>query len=102
MTGDRGPEPHITLYTKSDCELCHEAKATLLALRRELAFELEEIDITADASLYDAFREQIPVAYLDGRKLFKYRVDPVLLRRQLQRRRGGLVSRWFSPRQSSL
>jgi glutaredoxin len=93
---DRGLEPRITLYTKSDCELCHEAKATLLALQDVLGFELEEIDITTDAALYDAFREEIPVGYLDGRKLFKYRMNPALLRRQLGRRRGWHVGRWFS------
>lgn len=98
---DGGLDPCITLYTKSDCELCHEAKATLLALQDVLVFELEEIDITADAALYEAFREQIPVGYLDGRKLFKYRVDPALLRRQLGRRRGWHVGRWFSHLRSS-
>jgi hypothetical protein len=97
----RGPSPRILLYTKSDCGLCHEAKAALLALRRELAFELEEIDITTDASLAAAYREELPVGYLDGRKLFKYRVDPALLRRQLQRRRGGLIARWLSPPRGS-
>jgi glutaredoxin len=98
---DRGLKPRITLYIKSDCELCHEAKATLLTLQDVLVFELEEIDITTDAALHEAFREEIPVGYLDGRKLFKYRVDPALLRRQLDRRRGWLVGRWFSHLRSS-
>jgi glutaredoxin len=92
----RGAELSITLYTKPDCELCHEAKATLLALCRELTCELVEIDITTDAALYDAFCEEIPVGFLDGRKLFKYRVDPALLRRQILRRRGWLSGRWYS------
>ena len=96
--GNRGPAPHITLYTKADCDLCGAAKATLLALQREFGFALVEIDITTNSALYDAFREEIPVGYLDGRKLFKYRVDSMLLRRQLQRRRGWLVGGWFSPR----
>jgi glutaredoxin len=98
--GDRGPAPRITLYTKTDCELCHAAKATLLALQRELGFALDEIDITTDPTLHDAFREEIPVGYLDGRKLFKYQVDATLLRRQLRRRRRWLVGGWFSPLQS--
>jgi glutaredoxin len=97
---DQRRAPCITLYTKSDCELCCQAKATLLALRRELAFELEEIDISTDASLDEAFREAIPVGYLDGRKIFKYRVDPTLLRRQLQRRRKVLGVHWFFRRRT--
>jgi len=86
----------ITLYTKPECGLCDEAKAVLLDLQRELPFEMREVDITANPALYDRFREEIPVAFLDGRKLFKYRVDPALLRRQLQRRGRWLAGRWFS------
>jgi glutaredoxin len=93
---ERGVESCITLYTKPDCHLCREAKATLLALGRELTFELVEIDITTDPVLYDAFCEEIPVGFLDGRKLFKYRVDPALLRRRLHKRRGWLPGRWLS------
>jgi glutaredoxin len=93
---DRGQKLRLTLYTKPDCGLCGEAKTTLLALTRELTFDLVEIDITTDATLYETFREEIPVGFVDGRKLFKYRVDPALLRRQFHRRR-----RWFSGRWSA-
>jgi hypothetical protein len=98
--GERGPAPRITLYTKTDCELCHVAKATLLALQSELGFELDEIDITTDPTLYDAFHVEIPVGYLDGRKLFKYRVDPARMRRQVHRRSGWRIGRFFAPVQS--
>jgi hypothetical protein len=97
MNEERGPAPRITLYTKTDCELCRAAKATLLALQSELGFELDEIDITTEPTLYDAFHVEIPVGYLDGRKLFKYRVDPALMRRQLRRRGGWRIGRWFAP-----
>jgi hypothetical protein len=93
---DCGPASRIVLYTKPECELCQAAKATLLRLQPELGFELDEIDITTDPALYDAYGGEIPVGYLDGRKLFKYRVDAWQLRRQLNRRRGWLVGRWFS------
>ena len=56
--GEQGTPPRITLYTKTDCELCHVAKATLLALQRELPFDLDEIDITTDPALYDAFQRR--------------------------------------------
>ena len=97
MNGEPGPAPRITLYTKTDCELCQAAKATLLALQSELGFEFDEIDIATDPTLYDAFHVEIPVGYLDGRKLFKYRVDPALMRRQLHRRGGWRIGRWFAP-----
>jgi glutaredoxin len=95
-TGDQGLKPRVTFYTKSDCELCDAAKTTLLALQRELVFEIEEIDITTDAGIYAEFCEEIPVGYVNGRKLFKYRIDPALFRRQLHRRREWLIGRWFS------
>ena len=91
------PPAILTLYTKPECGLCDEAKATLHALQREIPFEVVEIDITTDPALSARFREEIPVAFLDGRKLFKYRVDPALLRRQLRRTRGWLDARWFHP-----
>jgi hypothetical protein len=97
MNGEPGPAPRITLYTKTDCELCQAAKATLLVLQAELGFELDEIDISTDPTLYAAFHVEIPVGYLDGRKLFKYRVDPALMRRQFQRRGGWRLGRWLTP-----
>jgi glutaredoxin len=91
-----GMASHLILYTKPDCELCHEAKAALLPLSRELTFELVEIDITTDAALYDAFHEEIPVGFLDGHKLFKYRVDPAHIRRRWHKRRGWRLGGWLS------
>jgi glutaredoxin len=98
--GARAPAPRITFYTKTDCELCHAAKATLLAVQHELGFELDEIDITTDPALYDAFHVEIPVGYLDDRKVFKYRVDPAQLRRQLHRRNRWHIGRWLAPTRS--
>jgi glutaredoxin len=100
MEADRALAPRITLYSKSDCELCCTAKETLLGLQGELGFTLDEIDITTSPALYDAFHLEIPVGYLDGRKVFKYRVDSTLLRRQLQRRQRWRIGGWFSPRRA--
>lgn len=94
--GEPGEVARLTLYSKSDCELCHTAKTTLQGLSQELAFEVVEIDITTDPALYHAYCTEIPVGFLDGRKVFKYRVDPALLRQQLSRRQHGLIGRWFS------
>ena len=85
------PPPRVTFYTKAECELCEAAKAAMRAVQRQVPFEIVEVDITTDPDLYARYREEIPVAFLEGRKLFKYRCDPALLQRQLRRRRG-----WFS------
>ncbi|MCL5957982.1 MAG: glutaredoxin family protein [Chloroflexi bacterium] len=51
----------VTLYTKEGCTLCKGVKATLLELRHEFTFLLEEVDITSNPELYDRYRETIPV-----------------------------------------
>jgi glutaredoxin len=97
---DERPACRITLYSKPECPLCDEAKAVLLTLCDELAFAVEEIDITTDPALHEAFGEEIPVGFLDGQKLFKYRVDPAFIRRRLLRRRGWLGLDWRGARRA--
>ena len=58
-------------------------KATLLRVRRDIPFELREIDIESAPVLYEAYKERIPFIVIDGRPAFKYRVDEEALRRRL-------------------
>ena len=43
----------------------------------------EEVDITGDPALEDAYREWLPVVEIDGQRAFVYFVDPAALRRKL-------------------
>jgi len=63
----------VVLYTiPGKCPLCDEARDLL---RREgVAFA--EIDIRTDRALLRAYREEIPVVTVDGRKEFVGRIDP--------------------------
>lgn len=81
--------PRVTLYTRRDCHLCHEAREVLDRERQVSPFDLEVRDIDSDPSLRDEFGEQVPVVFLDGRKIFKFRVDPARLHRRLARSAGG-------------
>ena len=74
----------ITLYTKSDCHLCVEARVALLKVQSDLEFELSELDITTDEVLHRAYFERIPVVALEGEELFEYFVDEHALRRRLK------------------
>jgi glutaredoxin len=74
----------LTLYSKPGCHLCVEARAELERLRRQLRFEIHEVDITSDELLHRAYFERIPVVALDGEELFDYFVDEQLLRRRLE------------------
>jgi glutaredoxin len=69
----------LTIYSKKDCHLCEEAKAIL----SKYPVELEEIDIEDNAELYEKYRYEIPVIFLDDRKIFKYKVDERKLQRLL-------------------
>lgn len=61
-------------------------KAQIEALRGQLAFELEVVDISASEELEARFRTEIPVLFVDGRKVAKYRIDGAALRRAIRAR----------------
>jgi glutaredoxin len=77
----------VTVYSKPDCHLCADAMSVLRRLQQELAFVLDERDITADEALHRAYFERIPVVALDGEELCDYFVDEALLRERLECRR---------------
>jgi hypothetical protein len=58
-------------------------------LAPELGLEVRWVHIDGDADLEARWRREIPVGLLDGRKVFKYRVDETLLRRRAERCRRG-------------
>jgi hypothetical protein len=53
------------------------------ALRAELAFELEVVDIGGVDELEKRYRELLPVVEIDGVTAFTYYVDPEALRARL-------------------
>jgi len=73
----------VTLYGRQECSLCDEARLALERIRRDLPFELIELDITEDAALHRAYFERIPVVAVDGEELFDYFVDEARLRDRL-------------------
>ncbi len=73
----------VVLYSARGCHLCERARATLAGLRREVEFDLEEIDITGDPDLEARYRELLPVVEIDGRRAFVYFVQPDAFRRKL-------------------
>jgi glutaredoxin len=76
----------IQLLGKPGCHLCEEAKGVVQSVCAELRLALELIDIEEHPELYERFKEEIPVLLLDGRKIFKYHIEPEALRNALSRR----------------
>ena len=75
----------VTLYSRHGCHLCHEMRAVVAAVGRELPLEVEEVDVDRDPALVAAYGDQLPVLLVNGRKAFKYRVDAATLRERLRR-----------------
>ncbi len=77
--------PTLVLYSKEDCGLCDEAKEALRPICARFGVRLEEMDITQNPELLARFGEEIPVGFLNGEKVFKYRVESGRLRRLLNK-----------------
>jgi glutaredoxin len=73
----------VVLYGAPGCHLCDVAKELLERQRELLDFSLEVVDISGDPELEAAYREQIPVVFVAGRKAFKYHVEPLELARRV-------------------
>lgn len=82
--GEDGQTARLVVYSRPGCHLCADAMALLRDLQGELAFELEELDISADLRLERAYFERIPVVMLNGEELSEYFVDEHALRERLK------------------
>jgi glutaredoxin len=79
----------VTLYARSGCHLCDEAREAILRIRAEGAtFELDEIDIEADDDLHQTYLERIPVVTVDGELVSELILDASALRARLDTVRG--------------
>ena len=74
----------LTLYTRKDCCLCDEMKATVAAAAKKIPVALEEIDVDTSAELAERYGSEVPVLFINGRKAFKYRVEAKELERRLK------------------
>ncbi len=74
---------HVLIYTSVECCLCDAAKAVIAPFCATHGVTVEEIDITGNEALEGRFGETVPVIYVDGKKRFVGKVDPMLFRRLL-------------------
>lgn len=89
----------LTLLTKPGCHLCDDARASVDAVRAELAgrdieTDFEETDILSDPELARRYSEDIPVVMVNGRRHAIHRVDAARLTAAIEKAaRRGLLSR---------
>jgi glutaredoxin len=77
--------PSVRLFHAAGCHLCERARTQVGALREELGFALEEVDITGDDELEARYREWLPVVEIDGERAFVYHVHEDAFRRRVAR-----------------
>jgi VanZ family protein/glutaredoxin len=75
----------ISLYTRRDCHLCHEARDILTRISREIPLRVTEVDVDADPNLARLYQLEVPVLMAGGVKISKLRPDEAVIRRRLER-----------------
>ncbi len=76
-------DARVRLYAKPGCHLCEDARQVIARVCEDLGTTYDEVDISASPELMDAYGEQIPVTFVDGRRHDFWRVDETRLRRAL-------------------
>lgn len=74
----------VTLYGRTGCHLCDDAREALLRVAARIPFDLREVDIEGDDDLFKRYLERIPVVTLGGEELFEYFVDEKALEDRLR------------------
>lgn len=74
----------ITLYTRSNCELCEEAKLMLELVKEDFPLDYQEVDIESDDELHEKYMLMIPVIEKDGEILIYGKIGYVELLEALE------------------
>lgn len=75
----------VTLYGRSGCHLCDEARVVIERICVELGESYVEVDVDTDPALAEEYGEEVPVTLVDGRRHDFWRVDETRLRAALTR-----------------
>ena len=76
-------DPRVRLYSKPGCHLCDDARAVVERVCADLGTSYDEVDITTSPELMNAYADQIPVTFVDGKQHDFWRVDETRLRSAL-------------------
>ena len=73
----------LTLYSRPDCHLCDDMETTIKNFSKKNSVNLKIVDISNNATLETQYGQEIPVLFIDGRKVAKYRVSEQELQKAL-------------------
>ena len=65
----------VTIFSRQNCHLCHEAEKIVREVLSEISFELEVINIDGNAELESLYGEEVPVTMINGAKHDYFKVD---------------------------
>jgi glutaredoxin len=65
----------VIVYSRKGCHLCEIVKESLVKLHKRGGFDWREVDVDSDAALRRQYNDEVPVVFINGRKVFKYRMD---------------------------
>ncbi|KAJ1911216.1 hypothetical protein IWQ60_010244 [Tieghemiomyces parasiticus] len=67
----------LTLFTSNSCSLCAEAKQALLTVRKQVPFDLKEVDIHTPENRKECekYTFDIPVLHIDHKYAMKHRIN---------------------------
>ncbi|KAJ1645447.1 hypothetical protein J3B02_003993 [Coemansia erecta] len=71
------PRLVLTMFTHNRCQLCVNAKEALEQVRRQVPFEMAEVDIRKpeNSKWFDEYKHDVPVIHANGKFLLWHRVD---------------------------
>jgi glutaredoxin len=75
----------LVLYTRRECELCHEMEIVIEEVLRRVPATLKRVEIDGDPALEAQFGIEVPVLFVNGRKAFKYRCTARELHKRMER-----------------
>lgn len=65
----------VTFYTKAGCHLCEDARDMLEDIAVLTTYELTEIDIRSDPTIFEKYRYRIPVILINNETIIEGRIE---------------------------
>ncbi len=86
----------VKVYSRKDCGLCKEVKATIGRVNAEIPFHLKEVDIADNDDLFRRYKEDVPTIFINDKKAFKFKVDEAEFRKMVRKEfiRAGISRIW--------
>ena len=75
----------IEILTKSECSLCDDMKKIVARVLPDYSAKLVMTDLEFDKTLYEKFKERIPILKVNGIESFVYKTNETTLRHKLDR-----------------